>query len=598
MSESYTINQFLAVSNCHAPSVSPDGTALVYLSNESGFDQIYYHNLESGEVEQLTNLDDSVEFVEFNPHDNDLVAFGSSIGGSEKTQIFLLQIKSRTVIPVTQQPETSHHWGGWSKDGSRIAYSSNVRNGTDFDIFSHDIRTGRTTLLFAQGGWCDSEGFSPGGRWLVTLKAHTNTLYQLFLVDTSSAQPPLELTSIAELARYGHVEWRGDEAGFYFVSNFGTDLKTVRYFDLATKSTSELLSFHSEVESIALTSDNTHIAVMLNVDGYSSLQLFSLDTSAPSGPRLQLPGVAASMTFTPDNVSLVFDLSDHRHSAGVCRWIPGDESVEYLVKSGSEVPETVFVKPELFKYRSFDGLEVPSFIYKSQHEDSAASPAVVYIHGGPEGQFRPAFAPLIQFFAYSGYTVFAPNVRGSDGYGKNYMALDDVGKRMDSVSDLAGLHAYIKDYQLADNTKIALYGGSYGGYMVLAGLAFQPHLWAAGVDIVGIANLVTFLQNTSSYRRKIRESEYGSLETDADLLWELSPIRKVDDISAPLLIIHGANDPRVPLSEAELIHTKLTEQGKPSTLMVYDDEGHGLRKLKNRLDAYPKVVQFLKAALV
>jgi dipeptidyl aminopeptidase/acylaminoacyl peptidase len=198
----------------------------------------------------------------------------------------------------------------------------------------------------------------------------------------------------------------------------------------------------------------------------------------------------------------------------------------------------------------------------------------------------------VQALAAAGHAVLVPNVRGSTGYGKRWYSADDVRLRLDSVADLAALHNYLPKLGL-DQARAALWGGSYGGYMVLAGLAFQPELWAAGVDIVGIASLVTFLENTSAYRRAIREREYGTLARDREFLHSVSPLTRIDNMRAPLFIIHGANDPRVPLSEAEQIHAALTSRARECELLVYGDEGHGLAKRANRADALPKAMAFL-----
>jgi dipeptidyl aminopeptidase/acylaminoacyl peptidase len=221
-----------------------------------------------------------------------------------------------------------------------------------------------------------------------------------------------------------------------------------------------------------------------------------------------------------------------------------------------------------------------------------SSSAVVVVHGGPEGQARQNFNTYVQVLAAAGHTVLVPNVRGSAGYGKSWYSADDKHRRLDSVFDLAALHAYLPKLGV-DQDRTALWGGSYGGYMVLAGLAFQPELWAAGVDIVGIASLVTFLENTSVYRRAYREREYGTLADDREFLHSVSPLTRVEEIRAPLFLIHGANDPRVPLSEVEQIYVALTSRGHECHLLVYDDEGHGLAKRVNRLDATPKAVEFL-----
>ena len=237
---------------------------------------------------------------------------------------------------------------------------------------------------------------------------------------------------------------------------------------------------------------------------------------------------------------------------------------------------------------------VPCLVYRgaANGDGALAGSAVVVVHGGPEGQARQNFNTYVQVLAAAGHTVLVPNVRGSAGYGKSWYSADDKHRRLDAVADLAALHAYLPKLGVGQD-RTALWGGSYGGYMVLAGLAFQPELWAAGVDIVGIASFVTFLENTSAYRRAYREREYGTLADDREFLHTVSPLTRVEEIRAPLFLIHGANDPRVPLSEAEQIYAALTSLGRECHLLVYDDEGHGLAKRVNRLDAVPKAVEFL-----
>ena len=245
-----------------------------------------------------------------------------------------------------------------------------------------------------------------------------------------------------------------------------------------------------------------------------------------------------------------------------------------------------------------DGERIPCFVYAAspQGDPRLAGASVLHVHGGPEGAATRAFNPVVQALSAAGFTVLVPNVRGSTGYGKRWYMLDDVERRLDSVADLAAIHAWLPTLGL-DPGRSALWGGSYGGYMVLAGVAMQPHRWAAGVDIVGISSLVTFLENTSAYRRAYREREYGSLAEHREMLERFSPITYLDAIRAPLFVIHGANDPRVPLSEAEQIHAALQSRGIPCELRVYPDEGHGLAKRANRLDAYPAAIEFLRSVL-
>jgi dipeptidyl aminopeptidase/acylaminoacyl peptidase len=313
--------------------------------------------------------------------------------------------------------------------------------------------------------------------------------------------------------------------------------------------------------------------------------------------ELELPGrgVVEGLAFSPNGGRLAFGFSSPRHTWDA--WLADTETGEIrrLTPGGDSVPEDGLVEPTLHRYTSFDGESIPVFVFEPAGDEPA--PVVLEIHGGPEAQRRPMWIPLVQYLVSHGFAVAQPNVRGSTGYGKRHEHLDDGRLRLDSVRDMVALHDWLGSNERFDVERTVLYGGSYGGYMVLAGLAFHPERWAAGIAVVPISSFVTFLENTSEWRRSFREREYGTLEHDRDFLDDVSPLTHVERIAAPLFLIHGANDPRVPLAEAEQIHRALVAKGIPCELLVYDDEGHGLNKLKNRLDAYPKAVEFLGRVL-
>ena len=335
----------------------------------------------------------------------------------------------------------------------------------------------------------------------------------------------------------------------------------------------------------------------INEDGYERVTLYDPNTFEPRLYRLPA-GNVFGIRFSEDGLRMSFNLGDSRHTSDI--WTLDLETGEsyQLTFSSQGVPPEEMVEPELIRFASFDGLSVPAFIYRPKSTDQETGASVVIdIHGGPAEQHRPVYSPLTQYLVHAGFVVVAPNIRGSSGYGKSYQTLDDVEKRLDSVKDIVALRNHLTNIPGIDAEKIALHGASYGGFMVLACLAFYPKYWAAGVDIVGIVNFVTFLENTAPYRRALREAEYGSLAKDRELLRHISPIHSVEKIQAPLFVIHGANDPRVPLSEAEQVVARLKEVGRHVDLLVYPDEGHGIVKLQNKLDAYPKVIQFLEKAL-
>ncbi len=310
------------------------------------------------------------------------------------------------------------------------------------------------------------------------------------------------------------------------------------------------------------------------------------------------PGVAGMfdghLDFSAGSDQIAFSYTSASHTSDIYVWDLEQDKVHQVTRSShGGIPLDAFIAPRLIHYPTFDQREIPAWFYTPEAQRNTPLPVVVMVHGGPEAQFRPYFHFLAQYFVHQGYAVLAPNVRGSTGYGKAFSHLDDVEKRMDSVADLSFAATWLKAQPEIDGDRIAVYGGSYGGFMVLSALTTYPDLWAAGVNIVGISNLVTFLENTSEYRRSHRESEYGSLAHDRDFLESIAPINHIDKIQAPLFVIHGANDPRVPLSEAEQLVTALQERNNPVEFLVFDDEGHGIAKLKNKLVAYPAVVEFL-----
>jgi len=351
-----------------------------------------------------------------------------------------------------------------------------------------------------------------------------------------------------------------------------------------------------------LSPDGSVLLVERNDDGASTLALHDAATGAKLGD-LSLPSTGCIVDvrqpaprWASDSAAMVLSVSGAQTPGDVLLATgldTRDARLRQLTHSARALGQPAS-EPEQHRIPAAGDELVPCLVYRgaADGDPALAGSAVLVVHGGPEGQARQNFNAYVQVLAAAGHTVLVPNVRGSAGYGKTWYSADDKHRRLDAVADLAALHAYLPKLGV-DQDRAALWGASYGGYMVLAGLAFQPELWAAGVDIVGIASFITFLENTSAYRRAYREREYGTLAEDRKFLHSVSPLTRVEVIRAPLFLIHGANDPRVPLSEAEQIYAALTSRGHECHLQVYDDEGHGLAKRANRLDAVPKAMEFL-----
>ena len=579
-----TLQQLLALPTATPRSFTAEG-ALLYLSNAPGSNQLFCDG------EQLTDFDEPVSGGLALPDGRIVVALDS--GGNERHQLYLLA--GGELEPLSVDPDVMHIAPTPNAAGTAVAYGSNARNGRDFDVVVREL-DGETRTVAEIGGYCAPLSFSPDGtKLLVTRYTDRSGDNDLHLVDLATGGVEL-LTPHDDEAYFGDIVWRPDSRSFLFATSCGRDLQAIARYDLDARTWAVV---HEDAWDLRCLGDlaGQHLLVEVNEDGFSRLELRDPETLALR-TVVPLPGRGVVepefVAFSRDGRQLAFQFTSAREpgDAWIFDTVTGETT--RATRSADEALVAELPEPELHRFTSFDGESVSVYLYVPEQ---ANAPVIVNIHGGPEGQARPGWGAVIAYWVSSGFAVAVPNVRGSTGYGKRYEHLDDVEKRLDSVRDLVSLQEWLATVDGVDASRVALAGGSYGGYMTLAGLAFHPGRFAAGVDIVGMSSLVTFLENTSAWRRAFREREYGSLERDRELLESLSPINRSDDIDAPLLIVHGANDPRVPLSEAVQLHDALTARGVECELLVYDDEGHGLQKLKNRLDAYPRIAAFLERVL-
>jgi dipeptidyl aminopeptidase/acylaminoacyl peptidase len=576
-------------------------------SDVSGMMQLF--ELASGELVELTALPEPVASAHYVPGTRRAV-LAVDEGGNERHQLYLIDLDdaaARTVDgfdglrALTSDPRFGHQFAGISTDGRTLAYVSNRSNGVDFDLWLCDLGHGEHRLLHAGGAWYHpASGFSPGGQFVPVLRPGPRPLdIDLVLVDVTSGEARIPIAHPGEAALVGPPAWASEHV-FYASSNVGREFAAIVRHDVDSGETTTVAETGERFDA-EVVSAGTAIIVIENRDGASTMWRYD-PLSGERGIDIALPepGVTHAWFLEPPIVSgdgsrLYYTLSSPRLAGDVYAQDLKSGDTRRLTHSPAELAPDALVAPELTEVESFDGERIPLFIFRPRSVESRP-PVVVEVHGGPEAQAMRLFDPQIQALVAAGYAVVVPNVRGSTGYGKRYASLDDTTRRLDSVRDLQSVHGALESFGF-DPGRAALWGGSYGGYMTLAGLAFQPELWAAGVDIVGISNLLTFLENTSEYRRAHREREYGSLTDERDFLTEASPLTHVDAIRAPLFVIHGRNDPRVPLGEAQQLVDSLERRGVEHELRIYDDEGHGLARLANQLDAYPRAIEFLDRVL-
>ncbi|MYL66282.1 S9 family peptidase [Halorubrum distributum] len=594
----YDIERYLNVRNAGGADLGPDGR-LSFLLDTTGTGQVWSVREPESWPEQHTFFEESVSFVDSSPERSEAV-FGMDEGGNERAQLYRLDYESGAITNLTDMPEAKHRWGGWDSTGDRFAFASNRRDEAVFDVYvqGRDETGDDAELVYEGDGWLSVAGWSPSDDRLIVHEAHSSFDHDVYTLDLATGDLTHHTPHEGDV-RYSGPEWGPDGEGVYLVTDRDTDTLRLEWLDLETDEFAVVADGGEwNVDGVAIDDESRRVVYSRNVDGYTELTAGEL--VAPDRidefPDPDLPdGVAGGVSFGPDGDRFAVTATGSTHNANVyVVEATTGEAERWTRASTAGIPADTFVERELVHYPTFDGREIPAFFSVPETEPPESGyPVVVDIHGGPESQRRPSFASVTQYLLNNGYAVFEPNVRGSSGYGKAYSGLDDVENRMDSVKDVREAVGWLHDHPEVDPDRVVAMGGSYGGFMVLASLTEYPELWAAGVDIVGIANFVTFLENTGDWRRSLREAEYGSLEADREFLESVSPINNIESIEAPLFVLHGENDPRVPVGEAEQIVEEAREQGVPVRKLIFDDEGHGFAKLDNRIEAYREIVDFL-----
>ena len=606
------LEQLLNVHRAWSPSPTPDGQRVTFLSDASGLPLAYTAAVgaePSGERawQRLIESPERVQYAAWSP-DGRHVLFGQDTGGDENTRIFRV-VPGATDAPVgLTAARVKTLFGAFNDSGSAFAFTSNERSSGAFDVYVRDTAgDAAPRRVLETGGHIEAADFSPDGARLVAVEERSNFDTDLHLVPAAGGAAR-RITAHTGDVRWTHPHFSRDGRALFVVTDEGREFMNLAVLPLdgdpaATRIPPVYL--HEEAHDVDLfeaSREGGVMAAVFNVDGYSELRLFEMNPAPPlrERPRPRLPpGNISAMAFTRDGRYLFCDLGRAVSPDEVWRVDTATGAVQRVTAADhAGFTEESFVEPTLERARSFDGLEVPFFLFRPRGlRPGERAPVVVWVHGGPEAQFTPYFSPVIQYLVGNGYAVAAPNVRGSTGYGKRYAHLDDVGLREDSVRDLGAVNQWLRGQPFVRPDRIAVMGGSYGGYMTLAAITLQPELWAAACDIVGIANFRTFLERTAPYRRALREAEYGSLARDGEVLDRVSPIHRVDRIRAPLFVIHGANDPRVPVQEAEQIVAALRARNQRVEYVRFENEGHGIFRRENKVRAYGQLVRFFNEVL-
>ncbi|MFD1674544.1 S9 family peptidase [Alicyclobacillus fodiniaquatilis] len=590
------VERYLEIRSAYHPTFGYD-QALFFLYNVTGTPQVWRQDADTPWPKQISFFPERVLGLSANPK-RDLLRVSLDAGGNERSQIYLMDGEGLNVKDITGDPAHIYQAGSWSHDGSLLSYATNKRNGVYFDVYVYDVETAEHRLVHESDATNYALGFTPDDRHVIVSRHHESLHNDLYLVDIATGELT-HLTPHEGVARFS-ARFTRDGKQLFLITDLDNQFMRLSVVHQETGERNWLTDDDWDVTGVSMDIHNRYVAYTRNVDGNTELTVLERNESGVLRELDDLPDLPAGVFgvhWDRDGRRLAISHSGPRSGNEI--WlldIVTRDLRRTTYASISGVPQHTFVEAELIHYPTFDGRQIPALYYKPSHKEGPY-PTVIDVHGGPESQSVNSFAGLTQYFVERGFAVLKTNVRGSAGYGRDYLHLDDVRKRMDSVADLAHAVDWLVESGQARRDAVAVMGGSYGGFMVLAAVTHYPTLFAAGVDIVGIANLRTFMENTSAYRRHLRESEYGTIADDGEFFDEISPIHHVDKIQAPMFIVHGANDPRVPVDEAEQMVSALRTRNHPVEYLRFEDEGHGLAKLANRIEAYTKIVQFLEEKL-
>ncbi len=574
--------------------------------------QIYRLAKPGGALELLTDYPEPVRSATYEPNTGKYYIFGKDTGGNEVFRGYRRDVAGGDAVAIT--PEGQRLQGiTWSKSGRQIAYATVPvnRQGSHDKIKSTlyvadplKPEAPRKLAEFDGGGWFGFK-FSPDEKQLAYMEYVSANESYMWLMDLASGKSRrLTEKGVGEPVSYGGVDFSGDGKGIYTATDRGSEFHRLTYIDIATgKHTALAADINWDVNSIDISDDGKLLAFSTNEDGNGVLRLMTTaDHKLLPSPKLPY-GTIGGFQWHKDSTNLAMSITSATSPSEVYSVnVKTNQVTRWTTHEPMEVDASKFPEPELVRWKSFDGRMISGFLYRAPAAKFPGKrPVLVNIHGGPEGQSRPGFGGRNNYFLNEmGISMILPNVRGSSGYGKSFLLLDNGKLREDSVKDIGALFDWIGTQPDLDASRIAVAGGSYGGYMSLAVTTLYPDRIAAAIDVVGPSNFVTFLEKTESYRRDLRRVEYGD-ERDPDMrkfLEEIAPLNRASRIKKPLFVVQGKNDPRVPYQEADQMVAIVKKNGTPVWYMTANDEGHGFAKKVNADYQFYSTISFLNSYLL
>ena len=601
----YTFDQFTAIRRYSYGTItfSPDGSQVAYTVNTSGHFNLWRQSSGGGFPHQLTTYHErAVAVIAWSP-DGNWIAYSADYEGDEFYQLFAIPSDGGVPIQLTDAEKVWHEFStnSWSPNGRYLGYNANDRNPAAMDILIRDLETGEAKTVLQGDEYYVFGNWAPDDRQILAMETRTDTDMDLHIVDTHSGESQL-LTPHEGEAKFVPGPWAPDASGFYMLTDEGREFMGLAFFDLGLEKWEWIEKPDWDIQAIDGSRDGRYLAWTVNEHGYSRLHIRDLKRqrliSVPEIPH----GVIWTVKFSPDGGKLGLMLITPTHCAEIFILDLSKGKLAQITHSMlGGIDERDLVTPELVSYKTFDDRNIPAWLYKPRDASMTShTPIILSIHGGPEWQEFPiyAYSGLYQYWSSLGIGVLAPNIRGSTGYGKSYQKLIHRDWGGGELKDIEAAAHYLRSLDWVDKDNLGLFGASFGGFATLSAASRLPEYWAAAVDIVGPSNLVTLIETGPPHWRKMDERAIGDPKKDFDSLMSRSPITYADQIKAPLFIIQGANDPRVPKAESDQIVDFLRERGVEVRYDVYEDEGHGFTKRENEIKAWKDASGFLESHLL
>jgi dipeptidyl aminopeptidase/acylaminoacyl peptidase len=592
----YSVEDFYKNSRFAGASWSPDGQKLLVSSNKSGIWNAYAVPAGGGEPQPLTeSTTNSVQALSYFPAD-DRVLYSSDEGGNELTHIYVRH-PNGAVQDLTRGTKLKANFHGWSGDDRSFFVSTNERDPRYFDLYEITADSLKRTLLYR-----NTDGFRIGPisrdrRYLALVKTRTMSDADIYLHDRQAGTTK-NVTEHTGTVSNAPADFSPDNTKLLFVSDSGREFASLRSHDLATGATAAVYEQPWDIMGAEYSKGGRFLTVYVNEDSRPAARLLEASNLRPAPVAGMPQGLVRDVNVSRNDSAFAFYASDgsapEELYAGAIAGTPPKRLTTALNPS---IRREDLVVPRVVRFKSYDGLEVPGVLYKPHQASPAAkAPALVLVHGGPGGQAQVGYDALTQALVNHGYVVFDINNRGSSGYGKTFFAMDDKKHGEADLGDVVASKRMLAGSGYVDTTKIGIIGGSYGGYMVLAALTLQPDAFKVGVDLFGISNWVRTLESIPPWWASFREALYlelGDPKTDSARLRRISPLFNADKIKVPLMVLQGANDPRVLKVESDEIVAAARKKGVPVEYLVFPDEGHGFMKKQNEISGYTQVVAFL-----